>query len=459
MRKSHFHTIIGSSSTGKTEGIVVPQILNSISKSNSFIVTDPKNEILDYIGKDLTENHYKIICINLRNIQKSDTWNPLSLPLKYYNIKDYSKCYSLLYNIANIIFQQEKNNEDDPFWNLSARDLFVGLSFGLFEDKKSDDEVNLKSIYYMESIGSRRRGTKTLLDLYYDTKVDYFSFSNSCLRGIATAPNDTRNSIFSVFNQNLRAITMNEKFLPIICKSSFDIEECIKNKTAFILQYEDEAIGSSYIVNMFIQQIIELIINYNTVNNNRIFFDVYLDDFLSLEKLPNIDTMIISTKKRGINTTLCVNSINLLEKYYGKNTAYAILDNSDLITLTSCCDVGIINYYKELFTENKFKDLINELYMLEKHEFLTINDSLETKKRKFFRAQKKSINIATHNNDIDISLVPYFDLETHLNTVENTFWKPNITSSNNLKTNINVDDLIERIDKKIAELEEEGSET
>ncbi len=454
MNNTHFDMIIGASGSGKTSGVLIPEILKSISNEDSFMVTDPKSEILDYIGNNLIENNYKIININLRNVEISDRWNPLILPYKYFKSQNYQKCYSLLYNVANTIFQQGIDKED-PFWTLSSRDLFVGLAFCLFEDANSIDEVNLKSIYHMEASGNKKRGSTTLLNFYYNTKKDVFSYANSCLRGIVTAPPDTRNSIISVFNQKLRAITMNERYLPIVCENSFDIEDCLKEKTAFIFQYEDETFESSYIINILIQQIIEFIIDRRTKLKNKHIknFDVFLDDFLTLDKFPNIDTLLLSSKRRGINILLSINSINLFEKYYDVNTKYALFDNADRIILTNSCDAGVINYFKEVLISNSDNFVLKDLLKLHKFEAMYIDKEFTCQVKRLHSCNKSKSNWIPRKKGINE--IAYFDLEHFINNY-NVSW---LNQINYVHTNqFDMDSLIEKIDKKMSELSEKNSD-
>ena len=67
--------IIGGSGAGKTFYEVKP---NLMQLNTSFIVTDPKGEILRSEGEMLRRNGYNVRVINLLEMDKSDCYNPFT---------------------------------------------------------------------------------------------------------------------------------------------------------------------------------------------------------------------------------------------------------------------------------------------------------------------------------------------------------------------------------------------
>ena len=83
--------IAGDTLTNKTVNIMYP-LLNSIIENNeSFLVLDTKEEYLNKYYKTLKEKNYNIIILNLKELQSSDCWNPLSYPYKLYQEKKIDK--------------------------------------------------------------------------------------------------------------------------------------------------------------------------------------------------------------------------------------------------------------------------------------------------------------------------------------------------------------------------------
>lgn len=441
MKKASYGAIVGCSGSGKTSGILIPKVKEVVKRGDSFLVTDPGNEILDYLGRDLVENNYNIITINLRNRQQSDKWNPLKLPYEAYLRGDFDRAYSLLSDIASAIFYTISDRRDDPFWDLSSRDLFTGLAFGLFEDAKSIDEINLKSIYNMEIIGNKKiLGGSTLLTEYYESKKDKFGYTVSGLRGTVIAPSDTKSSILSVFNQKLRHVTMSGKYMSILCDSSFCIEDCLNEKTAFILQFEDEKESGAYILNVLIKQIYELLIEKNEMCPFYMFFD----DFLSLNYLSYLDNLIMGAKRRNISLFFSINSISLLNKKYGEYVSNALLENCEELFITDLSDTELIKYIKILVECRQVSKEVLE-NKIDRFNYYLINKKMGTECLIMDNvARRRPLEISKKYPPKEIKC---FDFESHVMEIK----RKKVEGTN--RNTIDFDELIKKLDKKIEELE------
>ena len=79
------HTLImGSTGSGKTRRLINPLIKILAKKGESMILTDPKGELYEENVAMLTTKGYNIVLLNLRNPEKGNAWNPLTLPYQLY---------------------------------------------------------------------------------------------------------------------------------------------------------------------------------------------------------------------------------------------------------------------------------------------------------------------------------------------------------------------------------------
>ena len=62
--------VLGGSGAGKTRSVVLPGLLEDLNCS--FIITDPKSEILENVGYYLLERGYRIRVLNLLDLDRSD---------------------------------------------------------------------------------------------------------------------------------------------------------------------------------------------------------------------------------------------------------------------------------------------------------------------------------------------------------------------------------------------------
>lgn len=99
--------IIGSSGSYKTNSIVTPNLLQAES---NFIVLDVKGELMYKYGLYLKSRGYTIRCLNLKDQEKSDRYNPFAY------IENEVDLIKLITNIYDSLTPIDSMT-NDPFWN------------------------------------------------------------------------------------------------------------------------------------------------------------------------------------------------------------------------------------------------------------------------------------------------------------------------------------------------------
>lgn len=134
--------ILGGSGSGKTRGFVMPNILQAHS---SYVVTDPKGEILEKAGYFLSEiKGYKIRVLNLDNKAASDGYNPFV----YLRPGDETYEERVLSLIEAIIVNTdggEKKGGSDPFWDKAER-LFLQAIFFFTSTAFKPQDQNMNTV-------------------------------------------------------------------------------------------------------------------------------------------------------------------------------------------------------------------------------------------------------------------------------------------------------------------------
>jgi len=158
--------ILGGSGSGKTRSFVIPNILQAHS---SYVVTDPKGEILEKCGYFLTEfQGYDIRVLNLDNKAKSDGYNPF---IYIHSDRDgYEERVLML--IETIIINTdggEKRNASDPFWEKAER-LFLQAIFFFTCDGFIMPERNMSTVLALIGMLQIKEEEDK-----YDSDLDYFA--------------------------------------------------------------------------------------------------------------------------------------------------------------------------------------------------------------------------------------------------------------------------------------------
>ena len=147
--------VSGDIAIGKSSNVILPIMNEIINNKENFLVLDTKEEYLKEYYKKLKDNNYKIEILNLRDLTKSDCWNPLEYPYLLYKKGNIDRVIDYLDKLGKVIFAD--NESPDPFWRNSATDYFTGLVLGLFEDG-TEDQINFFSINLMMVLGEERFG-------------------------------------------------------------------------------------------------------------------------------------------------------------------------------------------------------------------------------------------------------------------------------------------------------------
>jgi len=356
---------IGPSNSGKTRAGILPQLSEAIKENRSFVALDSKNIILPNIGNMLIQNSYNIFTFDIRNTDKSHIWNPLYFPYQLYNDKKMEQCYQVLNDLASDIFI----NSND-FWESSAKDLFVGLCLLLFSESTNDNQINLRSIYYLAMTGFQKFASSSYMQEYLDLKDEKFSLLAASIQTTSVAASETRQGILSTFYQSLRAFTVNDTIVNILSGKGISIEDIIKEKTALFLNYEDENPNNARILNVFIMQIYRTLIAKRSQNSNgNTYYSFFLDDFLAMPKFTKIDELLLGYKNRQITISFSVNNIELLKKLYGTETTAALLSNADCINIF----YDIMREYDKYFTNSDYQEALS-IVTMDKMLRITLNN-------------------------------------------------------------------------------------
>lgn len=302
--------ISGDTLTNKTVNIMYPLLDSIIENNESFLVLDTKEEYLNKYYKTLKEKNYNIIILNLKELQSSDCWNPLSYPYKLYQEKKIDKAIDYLEKIAKTIFYKPDN--EDPFWSNCASDLFMGVALSLFQDGKPE-EINLISINNIINSAMEKNGVTDYLTSYLKLKGEK---SQEYLYAEPTilSPVDTKGGILTVARERLRTLISRDNLNLVISQNTFDISEIPNKKTAVILIAKEESRKLNVLASLFIEQL--FLVLYNNNKDKNYYF--LLDNFDNLNKINEFSEVLSAGIAKDIRFYLVTRSLEQLFSNYNK---------------------------------------------------------------------------------------------------------------------------------------------
>ena len=151
--------VVGGSGSGKTRFFCLPGVL---SANCSFLITDPKGEILRTTGHLLIEQGYDVKVFNLIDPSQSDCYNPF----RY--LRDEKDVLKLIDNlIKNTTPRNASSN--DPFWEKAEIALDSALMLYLMSEAPPEEQNFETMLFMMEyaEVREEDEGYRSPLDLLF----------------------------------------------------------------------------------------------------------------------------------------------------------------------------------------------------------------------------------------------------------------------------------------------------
>jgi len=318
MISKNTNLIIGKPESGKTRGIMFPEVENLINEGKNLFVVDNKEEYYPRFKKQLEKNGYKIFFINLRDPKQSNGFNVLSYPYYLYQkSKEKDLGLGLIISFAKTICDSD-NKDSDPFWENTASDYLASLITILF-DKGNYDEINFHSLAKIISNSNSNEGIVNLKDYVkkLDVETPTYRLAATCL----FAPTDTKSSILSVLDVLVNPFICRNELLNTLSVDDLKIEDIKDNKVAIFFE------GRSFtnkIASILIEQLLV------EIRRSKIGFAFILDDANSLPKINDINELIEYASFNKIKSYFITNNLEELKYRYAKFTFDKITNIIDM---------------------------------------------------------------------------------------------------------------------------------
>lgn len=466
---SDAHTLlIGATGSKKSRLVVMPTVRILGAAGESMVTCDPKAEIYQRTSGYLKQLGYDLHVVNLRDPSKGDGWNILEIPFKLYNSGEIDKACEYINDQAAALIPI---NSKDPYWDYSSRDLYVGLVLLLFE-------LSIKFGQGLKSVNIQNL-LRLKTDLFTSTisreikKTDLWAFADkhdlirTKLLGIVICPSDTMGCILSVFDQYLSCFSLQPQIINLLNETTLKLDRIGYEKTAIFLIMPDEKSTYHKLITVFIKQVYELLIDqaYTDRQDNGfpIRVNFLLDEFSSLPTISDFPQMIAASRSRNIRFTLVIQSKHQIQQRYGEE-AETIQSNCANWMFLNSREVPLLQEISTLAGEKGNKPLIpvSRLQHLDKEKgeclifagrlypyIACLPDISEYDHDNFREWPMPQRN---HESDKIISFVTMLEQQRNADSSNQTLMERMGQLS---FSDVNVDDLVKKIDAKIAELEAE----
>lgn len=329
------HTlVIGGSGAGKSFYFTASNFLSL--PEGSFVVTDPKGELLRNLGKPLQRAGYRIQVLNLLNPEQSDYFNPFAF------LRNEEDVNELVENLIKNTTQKEETNSD-PFWE-KAEGLLMRCLIHYIRLEKPEELKNFRTFLdLMMEIKVGKGNEKTKLDIRMEQlrKTSELGVKHPAYRSyqkFISAAGDTMRSIIICAHSRFDFLD-NESILRLLDKNTIDIagmgngvNNDGKTKTfTFCVIPDNKKIYNPIVGMLYTQMFNEFYYQADIVHDGKLPLHVtfWFDEFANVA-LPNDYCSLLTTmRSRNMSSVIIIQNIAQIKKLYGQDLWETIPGNCD----------------------------------------------------------------------------------------------------------------------------------
>ena len=316
--------VCGGSGAGKTRFFAKPNLCQAKS---SYVVLDPKGELLRDTGNLLSGKGYDIKVLDLINMEKSHCYNP------FVYLRSDNDIQRLVTNLFKNTTPKGSQSQD-PFWDQAATMLLLALIFYLHYEAPPEEQ-NFPMVMEMIRAGEVREDDETYksaLDILFERLEmrnpehialkyyrSYHSGSGKTLKSIQI----TLISRLEKFNlESLASITQNDEL---------ELWSIGEKKTAVFAIIPDNDSSFSFLVGMLYTQLFQqLYYQADVIHGGRLPVHVHflMDEFANVALPDEFDKLLSTMRSREISVSIIIQNLAQLKALFEKQWE-SIVGNCD----------------------------------------------------------------------------------------------------------------------------------
>ena len=320
--------IVGGSGSGKTRFWLKPNLLQCTSKTypTSFVVTDPKGDIVVSCGHALQKNGYQIKILNSLNFKKSMHYNPFAY---IHSEKDILKLVTTL--IANT---KGEGKAGDDFW-VKAETLLYTALIGYIHYEAPVEEQNFSTlIEFINAMEVREddEDFKNPVDLMFEElkkrKPDHFAVRQYAKFKLSAGK--TAKSILISCGARLAPFDIQE-LRELTAYDELQLDTLGDRKTALFIIMSDTDDTFNFLISMCYTQLFNLLCEKaDDVYGGRLPVHVrcLIDEAANIGQIPRLEKLVATIRSREISCCLVLQAQSQLKALY-KDSADTIVGNMD----------------------------------------------------------------------------------------------------------------------------------
>lgn len=316
--------VIGGSGAGKTRFYGKPNIMQC---NTSFVILDPKGEILRDTGNLLEKEGYVIRVIDLIDMSKSHGYNPFAY------IQDDKDVLKLITNlIRNTTPKGAQSN--DPFWEKSETALLEALCLYLINEAP-EEEQNFSMVMEMIVAAEPKEDDEDYISpldqLFIELENDKpESLALKQYKIYKQAAGKTAKSILISVGVRLAAFNL-ESIASLTHYDELELEKMGERKTALFAVIPDNDSTFNFLIGMLYTQLFQMLYySADIIHHGELPIPVHfmMDEFANVALPEEFDKLLATMRSRRIFVSIIIQNLAQIKALY-KDAWESIVGNCD----------------------------------------------------------------------------------------------------------------------------------
>ena len=316
--------VIGGSGAGKTRFYCKPNIMQC---NTSFVVLDPKGEILRSEGYMLEKEGYVIKVIDLIDMSKSHGYNP------FHYIQSDKDILKLITNLIRNTTPKGSQSMD-PFWEKSETALLEALMLYLYHYAPEDEQnftMVMEMLTYAEVKEDDEEYESPLDELFYSLrKTDPQSLALKQYEIYRSGATKTIQSILISVGVRLAAFNL-DSMASLTRFDELELDKIGERKTALFAVIPDNDSTFNFLVGMLYTQLFQMLYyqaDYLYGGELPIPVHFLMDEFANVALPDEFDKLLSTMRSRQIFVSIILQNLAQIKTLF-KDSWESIVGNCD----------------------------------------------------------------------------------------------------------------------------------
>lgn len=316
--------VCGGSGAGKTRFYCKPNLMQC---NSSFVILDPKGEIVRDVGKLLEAKGYEIKVLDLISMEKSHCYNPFV----------YLRSDNDIQRLVTNLFKSttpKGSQSNDPFWDTAASMLLLALVFYLHYEAP-EDEQNFAMIMEMLRAGAiedEEEPRPSPLDNLF-SELEYENPDHIALKyyhSYHSGSAKTLKSIQITLAARLEKFNL-ESLASLTSTDELELETLGEKKTALFALIPDNDTSFNFLVSILYTQLFQqLFYSADHIHGGSLPIPVHflMDEFANVSLPDDFDKILSVMRSRSVSVSIILQNLAQLKALFEKQWE-SIVGNCD----------------------------------------------------------------------------------------------------------------------------------